>query len=42
MLKEHGIVNVRPLVGGLDAWIDEGFETERVVVQSDESEAGVS
>ena len=28
MLKQHGIINVRPLIGGLDAWIAAGHETE--------------
>ena len=25
MLKRHGVTRVRPLLGGLDAWISAGF-----------------
>ena len=28
MLIERGYKKVRPLAGGLDAWIDAGYETE--------------
>ena len=30
MLMDRGIVRVRPLKGGLDAWADAGFEYEQV------------
>ncbi|MDP9268987.1 MAG: hypothetical protein M3P27_11780 [Acidobacteriota bacterium] len=25
LLKRHGIVHVRPLAGGYDAWVDAGY-----------------
>jgi len=28
-LKRHGFQRVRPLTGGIDAWIDAGHEVER-------------
>jgi hypothetical protein len=27
---DRGFVRVRPLEGGLDAWVDAGFEYERI------------
>jgi hypothetical protein len=29
MLMDRGYMQVRPLAGGLDAWVDAGFEYER-------------
>jgi rhodanese-related sulfurtransferase len=31
LLKRHGITRVRPLEGGLDAWVERGFPLERPV-----------
>ena len=28
MLMDHGYVRVRPLLGGLDAWVDAGYDIE--------------
>jgi hypothetical protein len=30
-LKRHGITRVRPLLGGLDLWVDRQFPTEPLV-----------
>ena len=30
MLMDRGFVRVRPLEGGLDAWVDAGFDYERI------------
>ena len=29
MLIDRGFVRVRPLLGGIDAWVDAGFALER-------------
>jgi hypothetical protein len=29
MLTERGFVRVRPLLGGIEAWADAGFELDR-------------
>jgi rhodanese-related sulfurtransferase len=29
MLTERGFVRVRPLLGGMDAWTEAGFDLER-------------
>ncbi len=28
MLMDHGFERVRPLLGGLDAWVDAGYKVE--------------
>jgi rhodanese-related sulfurtransferase len=28
-LKRRGITNVYPMIGGIDAWIEHGFATEK-------------
>ncbi len=28
MLMDHGFERVRPLLGGLDAWVDAGYQVE--------------
>ena len=28
MLMDHGYVRVRPLLGGLEAWVEAGFDVE--------------
>jgi rhodanese-related sulfurtransferase len=30
MLIDRGFVRVRPLLGGIDAWTDAGFEVEKL------------
>jgi len=29
MLMDHGYVRVRPLLGGLDAWADAGYQLDQ-------------
>lgn len=30
-LRQHGFTRIRPLLGGLDAWIDAGFPVDAEV-----------
>jgi rhodanese-related sulfurtransferase len=32
LLKKRGITQVRPLLGGLDAWIERGYPVEKIAV----------
>jgi rhodanese-related sulfurtransferase len=34
MLIERGYKRVRPLAGGLDAWVDAGYEVEEFVADA--------
>jgi rhodanese-related sulfurtransferase len=31
-LKKRGITRVRPLLGGLDAWVERGYPVEKIGV----------
>jgi rhodanese-related sulfurtransferase len=31
-LKKQGITRVRPLLGGLDAWMEHGYPVEKVLM----------
>ncbi|HKU26634.1 MAG TPA: hypothetical protein VJQ54_14250 [Candidatus Sulfotelmatobacter sp.] len=31
-LKKQGITRVRPLLGGLDAWVERGYPVEKIAV----------
>ncbi len=34
MLIRHGVKRVRPLEGGLDAWLERGYPVDRVEVEN--------
>ena len=42
MLMDRGLVRVRPLKGGLDAWVDAGFKYEQADAHSARGEKETS
>jgi len=39
-LRQHGFTRIRPLLGGLDAWIDAGLPVDCVDPDADQGEGG--
>jgi 3-mercaptopyruvate sulfurtransferase SseA len=39
-LRQHGFTRIRPLLGGLDAWIEAGLPVDGVDPGADEDEGG--